>query len=405
MATGGVLAPLRRSDFRRLWVAQTVSIVGDKINQVALSIMVYRQTGSYAQMGLVFAITFLPAALFGLLSGPLVDRWDRRRTMIAADIVRAALVVAIPFAVPLGIWAVYTLAFASATVSLLFEPSRMALVPSVVEQEELMAANALDTTTSSIAELLGIGFAGALVLGVGTSWAFFIDGATFLLSAVFVMAVRHRAARREVGPMGIDVVWRDLHSGLDRIRRDGVLRGLLLTYGAVAIGAGAAITLSILLVLDVFKDSGVPDALRFTVVDLSTTAGLLVGSIAIGLGGSHRPGLKYLWGIVAFGGLLVSLYFVQGIAVAAVVLFALGVANEFFGIPMLTMVQTHTEDEMRGRVFAVRMTVTRIASVIGLAGAGVAAQMYGVVPMIAVVGVYIVSVGAFGFLMPALRDA
>jgi len=405
MTTGGVLAPLRRSDFRLLWIAQTVSIVGDKINQVALSIMVYQVTRSAVQMGLVFAITFLPAALFGLVSGPLVDRWDRRRTMIAADIVRACLVLAIPFAASLGMWAVYALAFASATVSLLFEPSRMALVPSVVERDELMAANSLDMTTSSIAELLGIGFAGALVAGVGPSYAFFIDGATFLISAVFVVAVRHRAVRRPLARMGFDVVWHDLRFGIDRIRNDAVLRGLLLTYSAIAIAAGAAITLSMLLALQVFEGSGMAPALRVAVVDLSTTAGLLVGSIAIGMGGSRRPGLKYLWGIVAFGMLMLPLYFVKGIGVAAVILFALGVANEFFGIPMLTMVQTHTEDETRGRVFAVRMTVTRIASVVGLAGAGVAAQIYGVAPMIAVVGIYVVLIGVFGFLMPALRDA
>lgn len=405
MATGGVLAPLRRSDFRRIWIAQTVSIVGDKINQVALSIMVYRLTGSLAQMGLVFALTFLPAALFGLISGPLVDRWDRRRVMIIADLMRACLVIAIPFVAPLGMWAVYALAFSSATVSLFFEPSRMALVPSIVEHDELMAANALDTTTSSIAELLGIGFAGALVAGIGPSSAFFIDGATFVISALFVFAVRHRAEPRHVAPMGIGVVWRDLRAGLDRIRRDGILRGLMLTYGAVALGAGAAITLSLLLALEVYKGSGLPDALRVTVVDLSTTAGLLVGSIALGMGGSGRVGLKYLWGIVTFGVLLLPLYFVREIGTAALVLFALGVANEYFGIPMLTILQSNTEDESRGRVFAVRMTLTRIATVIGLAGAGLAAQIYGVVPMVAVVGAYIALVGVFGFFMPTLRRA
>ena len=72
---------------------------------------------------------------------------------------------------------------------------------------------------------------------------------------------------------------------------------------------------------------------------------------------------------------------------------------------MLTIMQTNTEDENRGRVFAVRMTVTRIAGVAGLAGAGLAAQVYGVVPAIVVVGVYIASVGVLGFFMPALRDA
>ncbi len=411
MTTRGALAPLRRGDFRRLWIAQTVSIVGDKINQVALSIMVFRVTGSAAQMGIVFAITFLPAALFGLVAGPLVDRWDRRRTMIAADLARACLVIAIPFAAPLGMWAVYALAFSSATVSLFFEPSRMALVPSVVEQDELMAANSLDMTTASIAELLGIGFAGALVAGTMSATAttptiaFLVDGATFLVSAGFVFALQHRAVRREVGPLGLGVVMRDLREGFDRIRGDGVLRGVLLTYGAVALGVGAGLTLSILLALTVFTNAGLSDALRVTVVDLSTTAGLLVGSIALGVGGAGRAGRKYLLGIVGFGALLLPLYFVKDIAVAVPVLFAIGIANEYFNIPMLTIVQRNTEDENRGRVFAVRTTVTRLAAVVGLAGAGIAAQVYGVPAMLAVVGGYIACVGAFGFLMPALRDA
>ncbi len=405
MTTRGALAPLRRSDFRRLWIAQTVSIVGDKINQVALSIMVYRATGSAAQMGIVFALTFLPAALFGIVAGGLVDRWDRRRTMIAADAIRAVLVICIPFVAPIGIWAVYALAFSSATVSLFFEPSRMALVPSVVEQDELMAANALDLSTSSIAELLGIGFAGALVAGIGPASAFFVDGATFFVSALFVFALRHRAAARSLVPMGFSVVRRDLRVGFERIRTDSVLRGLLLTYGAVAIGVGASLTLSILLALQVFAGSSIPDALRVTVVDLSTTAGLLVGSIAIGVGSSRRSGRKYLWGIVAFGLLLLPIYFVKEIAMAAPVLFALGVANEYFGIPMLTIMQARTEDETRGRVFSVRITLTRVAGVLGLAGAGIAAQYYGVVPTIIVVGAYMICIGMLGFLMPALREA
>ena len=404
MTTPGVLAPLRRSDFRRLWIAQTVSILGDKLSQVALGIMVWQATGSPAQTGLVFAITFLPAALFGLVAGPFVDRWDRRRTMISADLVRACLVVAIPFAAPLGVWAVYLLAFSSATVSLFFEPSRMALVPSVVEQDELMAANSLDVTTSSIAELLGIGIAGALVAGVGTKYAFYIDGVTFVVSAVFVLRLRYRAAPREVAPVGLAVILGDLRTGFERIRTNGVLRGLLFTYGAVAIGLGAAITLSILQALRVFAGSGLPDALRMAVVDLSTTAGLVVGSIAIGMGGSGRAGLKYVWGIVAFGALMLPLCFAREIGIAALILFAMGVANEFFGIPMVTMMQTHTEDDNRGRVFAVRMTVTRVASVIGLAGAGIAAEVYGVTAMIGVVGAYIIGIGVLGFLMPALRE-
>lgn len=401
----GVLSPLRRSDFRRLWIAQTVSIVGDKINQVGLSIMVYRLTGSVVQMGIVFAITLLPAALFGLAAGPLVDRWDRRRTMISADVARALLVATIPFAAALGLPAVYALAFASSTVSLFFEPSRMALIPSIVADDELMAANALDMTTMSVSELLGIGFGGALVARIGYAAAFWFDGLTFLVSAAFVVAVSHRAAVPQRAALGLQSIWSDLKFGLGRIRRDGVLRGLAITYAALALCGGGAITLSFLLALQVYAGSGLSDALRWTVVDLATTVGLLVGSLAIGMSGSRGAGTKYLWGIVAFGALLIQFLWVPNLWVAAVVLFAAGIANQYFGIPMITMLQTHSESETRGRVFAVRTTIARVASVIGLAGAGFAAKAYGVVPAIAGVGALILMVGLLGFSMPRLREA
>lgn len=408
---GSVLSPLRRRDFRRLWIAQTVSIVGDKINQVALSIMVFELTNSPVQMGIVFAISYLPAALFGLVAGPLVDRWDRRRTMITADLLRAGIVsgmaIVATVAVPLApkVVLVYVMAFVSSTIALFFEPSRMALVPSVVDQDELMAANALDMTTMSVSELLGIGFGGVLVATIKYGPAFWIDAATFLVSATLVFAVGHRAVARVLPKLNLSVIWTDLRSGLERIRRDGVLRGVAITYTAVGIGGGAALTLSILLALTVYTNNGLSSALRYTVVDLATTVGLLVGSVAIGMAGPVGAGRKYLRGIVAFGALMVLFLFVHDLWLAAIVLFGAGIANEYFGIPMITLLQTYTEPETRGRVFAVRMTIARVATVIGLAGAGVAAQVYGVVPMVVALGVFFMLVGALGYAMPRLRQA
>ncbi len=411
MSGGSVLSPLKRADFRWLWIAQTVSIVGDKINQVALSIMVFQLTHSAAQMGIVFAITFLPAALFGLIAGPLVDRWDRRRTMICADVLRSLIVAGIALLAsgsiaPGPMVAIaYVLAFASSTVALFFEPSRMALVPSIVTEEELMAANALDMTTMSVSELLGIGFGGALVATIGYAAAFWIDAGTFLVSAACVLLVGHRVAKRMLPKLQLAVIWNDLKFGLERIRRDGVLRGIAITYAAVALGGGASITLTILLALDVYTGNGLPPALRITTVDLATTVGVLVGSVAIGMGGPNGAGRKYLRGIIAFGVLFIGFLFVHDLWVAAIVLFAAGVANQYFGIPMITLLQTYTEAETRGRVFAVRTTIARTATVAGLAGAGVAAQVWGIVPVTVAVGVLFVLIGVLGYSMPRLRQA
>jgi MFS family permease len=405
MAMRTALAPLRHADFRRLWTAQSISTVGDKVNQVGLIIMVFRLTGSYAQMGLVFGITFLPAALFGMLAGPFVDRWDRRRTMIVSDVLRAVLVALIPLAVGFGLPAVYALAFLVATVSLFFQPARMALVPQVVDESELMAANSLDWTTESVAELLGIGFGGALVFIVGINSAFFIDSATYLLSAIFIAVVSHRALRSLAPRLNPAAIWAEARDGLQRIRRDPVLTPVIVSFGLAALGGAAAITLSVLLALNVYAGSGLPDALRVTVVDLSTAIGLLAGSLMVGSSGSGRAGRKYLGGLVAFGAVFALLGLVHDIRVAAVMMVAVGIANMFMMVPMITILQTHTEDATRGRVFAARTTITRIATVIGFAGAGAAAQAFGVLPLVGIVGVFVCAVGLVGFALPRLRDA
>lgn len=407
----GVLSPLRSADFRRLWIAQTISIVGDKINQIGLSIMVFQVTGSYVQMGIVFGLTFLPAALFGLFAGPLVDRWDRRRTMLVADLLRVGLVAGMALVASSGvpantkIAAIYGLAFLSSTAALFFEPARMSLVPSIVDQRDLMAANALDMTTMSVSELLGIAFGGGLVATIGYAPAFWFDAGTFIVSAVFVLMVGHRVAPAPKRRLHVTVVWEDLRAGFERIRGDGVLRGVSITYAALALCGGAAMTLTVLLALDVYQVAGLTDALRLTVADLATTAGLLIGSVLVGMSGSDDPGRKYLLGIGLFGLLLVQFLWVPNLWVAAVVLMIAGIGNQFFGVAMIAMLQSHTESETRGRVFAVRLTIARVATVIGLAGAGVAAHAYGVREMTVALGFLVLVIAALGFSMPRLRNA
>lgn len=411
MKASGVLAPLGNADFRRLWIAQTISIVGDKINQIGLSIMVFQVTGSYVQMGLVFGLTLLPAALFGLFAGPLVDRWDRRRTMLAADVVRVGLVsvMAIVATSSLSsngkIAAIYGLAFMSSTAALFFEPARMSLVPSIIEKRHLMAANALDMTTMSVSELLGIAFGGGLVAVIGYAPAFWFDAGTFALSSIFVLMVSHRTAPSRRGKLRLGIVWEDLKAGLDRIRGDGVLRGVSITYAALALCGGAAMTLTVILALDVYRAPGLTDALRLTVVDLATTVGLLVGSLLVGMSGSDNPGRKYLMGIGLFGLLLIQFIWVPNLWVAATILTVAAIGNQVFGVSMIAMLQSHTEAETRGRVFAVRLTIARVATVIGLAGAGVAASAYGARPMVVVLGVVVMAIAGLGFFMPRLRNA
>jgi MFS family permease len=382
MQGAALWSPLRVPDYRRLWLAQTVSIVGDKVDQIAMSIVVYRITGSALQVGVMLAVTLLPSALFGFFAGPLVDRWPRKRTMIAADVVRAVLVACIPFVamleMPAGwrVAAIYAVAFLVAVASLFFEPARMALVPEVVESGELMAANSLDSSTTSIAELVGIAIGGALVAAIGYRAAFFIDAATFLVSAAVIMRITHRERPYESPGMRTFRAFRaEFADGVRRISGQPVLRELVGINAAAALGASAAITLFFVLALSGFTASGLPDAVRLGVLETSVTGGLLVGGVLVGMTGSARAGAKFLAGLVAFGVLLMVVGLVRDLWVATAVLFVAGVANTWFHVPMITLLQRVTEDRFRGRVFALRTALVRILAVLGLLGAGALARM------------------------------
>lgn len=403
MLGGRLLEPLRSTDYRRLWFAQLISVVGDKIDQIALGILVYAKTGSELQMGIMLAISMLPAALFGMLAGAYVDRWDRRRTMVAADLLRAACVGAVPFVAEWSLYAVYALGFTAATVALFFEPAKLSLIPDLVGEDDLMAANSLDNATSSIAELAGLLFGGVLVAWLGYRIAFFLDAGTFLLSAVFVVSISHRDAR--AGQAGAGIAWKpvvgEALDGLRYVWNHPVLRDLLGVYSFAIIGVAASTTFIFALALDRFQAG----ALGLTALDGAITIGLLAGSVAIGRAEPSAPARKLLTGLLAFGAAVSLSAITPNVMLTAVVFFCAGVANMYFYVPMATILQSDSEPAMRGRVFAAKQSLSRVLSVVGFIGAGALAELIGLTPSILIAGGIVVMMALYGWSRPRLRAA
>jgi len=401
MLGGRLLEPLRSRDYRRLWLGQLVSVLGDKVDQIALGILVYEATGSGLQMGIILAISMLPAALFGMIAGAYVDRFDKRRTMLAADLLRAVLVLCVPFAARYSIAAVYVLALAVATVSLFFEPAKLSLIPRLVKNDELMAANSLDNATVSAAELVGLAFAAGLVATVGYRVAFYFDSATFLVSAVFILAIRHRETLVAVPDQPPEGLFADVVEGLRYITRHEVLRDLLLVYSAAAAAVAASLTFVYVMALDRFK-SGAPG---LAIMDGAITVGLLVGSVAIGRTGTAGATRKLLWGLTTFAVMLGVMALLPSVAWAVPLLLLMGIANMFFYVPMSTILQTVSVPSMRGRAFAAKQTLSRIFSVLGFLGAGALAEHATLTSSIVLVSIMMGAVALVGWTRPQLRAA
>ncbi|HEX6128324.1 MAG TPA: MFS transporter [Candidatus Limnocylindria bacterium] len=184
---------LSERDFRLLWIGQSGSAVGDALVGVALAFAVLEVGGSAADLGLVFAAFSIPRVLLTLAGGVWSDRLPRQRVMVAADLVRAAAQAIVSTLLITGngqIWHLIGLAVAMGSASAFFVPATTGLMPQVVSRARLQQANALVSISQSAAHIFGPLVAGLLVATVGPGWAFAVDGASFLLSAGFLLAMR-----------------------------------------------------------------------------------------------------------------------------------------------------------------------------------------------------------------------
>jgi MFS family permease len=183
----------RRRDFRLLFTAQSVSVLGDRMVTVALAFAVLQIGGSPSEVGAVLAARILPSAGCALVGGAVADRFSRRTVMVAADLVRVASQAAMATLLIAGVAQVWTLALLAGVggaASGFFGPASVGLIPEVVPPEQLQPANALRSSGSSAGEILGPLFAGLLVAGAGAGWAIAADAVTFAVSAACLLMLR-----------------------------------------------------------------------------------------------------------------------------------------------------------------------------------------------------------------------
>lgn len=186
-------AALSERDFRLFWIGQTGSFLGDALVGVALAFAVLELTGSAGDLGFVFAAFALPRVLFTLAGGVWSDRLPRQRVMVACDLVRAAAQAVMSTLLITGnaeIWHLIVFAMIMGSAAAFFSPASIGLIPQMVRIDRLQEANALISISQSATHIFGPLLSGLIVATIGAGWAFAIDGASFLVSAAFLMALR-----------------------------------------------------------------------------------------------------------------------------------------------------------------------------------------------------------------------
>jgi len=187
--------PLRhfQGDFWTFWSGQTISTLGSSVTGFALPLLVFKLTNSPLNLALTMVFTVLPYLLFGLAIGAWVDRINRKRVMIGTDCARALVIASLPLLAVLGllsVWWIYAVSFVNATLTIGFTAANFAALPSLVEPDDLIAANGYVQASFSMASIIGPLVAGLLLVRVPLPLLLLIDAASFLVSTVSLLLVK-----------------------------------------------------------------------------------------------------------------------------------------------------------------------------------------------------------------------
>ena len=394
--------------FSALWAAGVVSLFGDRFNQIALGVIVLRLTGSPIAVGFVFFAAALPNLLLGPISGTLVDRWDQKQILVVSDLLRAAIVLLIPIAAVSQVALVYPLIFAVTSVSIFFRPAREAVMPRIVRSDDLLTANSANWLAETLADIVGYSLAGFFIvfLGAFLPLAFWLDAATYLVSAVLILTVTIPPVVRTAAETGEGVL-AELRAGWRFLRTETVLLTNTVQGVVAQFGAGILISVTLIYVDTVLFRSGDPATPKvYALMEAGLGLGNLVGGFVIGLIGARlRKGRLVILGYAVYGSCIVGLGLIGSVPAALGLAVGIGVANMIYVIPSQTLFQQRTPADMIGRVVGLRFSLVFASLSVAMGLGGFLAQAFGVAPVLVVFGAVTATAGLAGLLVPALRDA
>ncbi len=402
-----MLATLRQRNFSLLLMGQLISLFGDWVLLIALPFYIFDLTGSALATGAMFMAGNLPRVFLGSVAGVFVDRWDRKRTMIVADLSRAVLLlVLLTVHSAHWLWVIYLVAFLQATIAQFFTPAKNAVLPLLVRDADLVHANALNSLTESLTRLTAPALGGALFGLLGLASVVWLDSASFLASglliALIVLPRNERTHDDTTRSTSAAALWSEWRAGMGLMRRDPVITAIFAAMGTAMIAEGLFVVLLVPLVKEVF-DGGPQD---FGWLASAQAVGGIIGSVLIGRVAKRvRPGILIPISGVLFGLLDISLVNLPGHGPLPTFPFALGIIG-LAGIPIVgffvgtqTLLQSSVTDAFRGRVFGAFGTTVALMTLIGQGVGSVLGDRAGVVPTITLAGGFDILAGIIAFVL------
>jgi MFS family permease len=400
-----MLAALRQRNFAFLWLGQLISLVGDWVLFVALPFYVYSLTGSTLATGIMFIVQTIPSIFFGSVAGVFVDRWDRKRTMLIANLAQA--ITLIPLFIVHSqqwIWIVYIFAFIEALISQFFDPAKSAIIPNLVDEEHLLAANSLNSMSQELTRLIGP-LLGGLLLGLyGINSVIVVDTASFLISAgmIALIVLPHNTNQPQeqnetIQPLAsIGKVWREWMQGLQLVRKQQLIFGIFVVFGVAMVGEGIIEVVLAAYVKHVMHGNALVLGWLMTA---QAVGGILGSLIIVQLSKIIHPTRLIPLSAMIFGPLILVIANIPVLPVVIPIITICGAAVIGFFVSMITLLQSNVSDQYRGRIFGALNTVQALAMLFGMVLASGLGDSIGIVPMIEMDAGFNILAGILAFFM------
>ncbi|MCD6495162.1 MFS transporter [Candidatus Bipolaricaulota bacterium] len=380
-----IFRPLHLSDFRLLWLGQSVSLLGDQFYFVALTWLTLQITGSGLALGTVLMLAAIPRAALMLLGGALSDRISSRLIMFISNAVRAVLVAALTALVimhSVQLWHLWVMALLFGTFDAFFYPAFQSFIPRLVPDTTLEQANSLVQGTSHLSVLVDPALAGVLVATTGTATAFAIDAVTFVFAAITV-SMMHSMSKivvsteptadapgdtQDTDPKKRGLI-ADAVEGLRYAWNDTIFRALLFIVAAINFSFAGPMNVGLAATAKMRFAEG---ATAFGVMMSAWGGGALVGTIIGGLiARPRRRGLITIAVTFLLGLGLASLGWVPGLSVAVVVIAFMSTADGLIDVLLLAWLQLRTEKRFLGRLMSLVMFASQGLAPVSYIVAGV----------------------------------
>jgi MFS family permease len=389
----GYLELLRGNrSFRQVWLGQVVSQMGDWFDTIALLTILLRLTGSGRAVGLLLVARFLPSFLLGSLSGVVADRFSRRSIMIITDLLRAVVVLGFLFVRrPDQLWIIYVLTVLQLGLSTFFEPAKTAIIPSIVSDRELVAANAISSVTWSAMLTIGAAIGGVVNGWFGTDVAFVLDALTYLLSAALIASVRiPKQSPRDKNKLTIGRVLGITQTieGVRYVKDRPRVLALLLVKPAWGFGGGILTLLAVFgeKIFPIGKDASTGIGVLFAARGIGTAVGPIV---ARRISGEGKRAMQVSIGIAFLIGGLFYMAFgrATNFLVALLVLGLAHTGGSILWVFSTVLLQRGVEDNFRGRVFAAELALVTLTMALSNYVTGELLDRFGLSPRSLAIGI------------------